>query len=67
MLKHTLCEVALDHGIETLVSNYEPHLKRLYERAGAELEELGRATDLDGFRLLRHIRGLRPNSQADAN
>lgn len=49
MLKHTLCEVALDHGIETLVSNYEPHLKRLYERAGAELEELGRATGFGRF------------------
>jgi acyl homoserine lactone synthase len=44
-----LCEVALDHGIETLVSNYEPHLKRLYERAGAELEELGRATGFGRF------------------
>ncbi len=44
-----LCEVALDHGIESLVSNYEPHVKRLYERAGAELEELGRATGYGRF------------------
>jgi len=39
-----LCEVGLDNGIETLISNYEPHMKRLYDRAGAEVEELGRAT-----------------------
>ncbi len=44
-----LCEVALDHGIESLVSNYEPRVKRLYERAGAELEELGRATGYGRF------------------
>lgn len=44
-----LCEVALDHGIESLISNYEPHMKRMYERAGAELEELGRATGYGRF------------------
>lgn len=44
-----LCEVALDHGIDTLISNYEPHMKRLYQRAGAELEELGRATGYGRF------------------
>lgn len=38
-----LCEFALDHGIHTLVSNYEPHVKRLYERAGARVHELGRS------------------------
>lgn len=39
-----LCEMALDNGIETLLSNYEPQMKRLYQRAGAEVEELGRST-----------------------
>lgn len=39
-----LCEMALDNGIETLLSNYEPQMKRLYLRAGAEVEELGRST-----------------------
>lgn len=39
-----LCEVALEHGIDTLISNYEPQMKRLYHRAGAEVEELGRST-----------------------
>lgn len=39
-----LCEVALEHGIDTLISNYEPQMKRLYQRAGAEVEELGRST-----------------------
>lgn len=46
MLLLALCEVALAHGIHTLVSNYEPHLKRIYQKAGAELEEIGRA---DGY------------------
>ncbi|WP_454849971.1 acyl-homoserine-lactone synthase [Rhizobium binxianense] len=46
MLLLALCECALDHGIHTMISNYEPHLKRLYKRAGAEVEELGRA---DGY------------------
>jgi len=41
-----LCETALDHGIHTMVSNYEPPTRRLYNMAGAPLEELGRA---DGF------------------
>ena len=39
-------EVAHDVGITTLVSNYEPQHKRLYERAGVEFEEIGRA---DGY------------------
>lgn len=38
-----LCEFALGHGVHTLVSNYEPHVKRLYTRAGARVQELGRA------------------------
>lgn len=41
-----LCECALSHGIHTMISNYEPHLKRIYKRAGAEVDELGRA---DGY------------------
>ncbi|TGQ28079.1 acyl-homoserine-lactone synthase [Mesorhizobium sp. M00.F.Ca.ET.216.01.1.1] len=41
-----LCEVALAHGIHTMVSNYEPHLKRVYQKAGAALDEIGRA---DGY------------------
>ncbi|MEL6948115.1 MAG: acyl-homoserine-lactone synthase [Pseudomonadota bacterium] len=41
-----LCETALDHGIHTMVSNYEPPTRRLYKMAGAPLEELGRS---DGF------------------
>jgi acyl homoserine lactone synthase len=40
------CECALDHGIHTIVSNYEPHLKRVYRRAGVVMEELGKA---DGY------------------
>lgn len=46
LLLLALCEVALDNGISTLVSNYEPLMKRVYRRAGAELDELGRA---DGY------------------
>jgi acyl homoserine lactone synthase len=46
LLLLALCEVAVQNGIETLISNYEPHMKRVYERAGAELDELGRA---DGY------------------
>lgn len=46
LLLVALCEFALDHGIHTLVSNYEPHIKRLYMRAGASVQELGRA---EGF------------------
>lgn len=46
LLLLALCEVALAHGIHTLVSNYEPHMKRMYQKAGAELEEIGKA---DGY------------------
>jgi acyl homoserine lactone synthase len=38
-----LCEVALQFNIHTLISNYEPASKRLYNMSGAELVELGRA------------------------
>ncbi|MEE9315395.1 MAG: acyl-homoserine-lactone synthase [Rhizobiaceae bacterium] len=41
-----LCETALKFNIHTLISNYEPATKRLYNMAGAPLTELGRA---DGF------------------
>lgn len=43
MLLLALCECALAHGIHTMISNYEPHLKRVYKRAGAEVDELGRS------------------------
>ncbi len=46
MLLLALCECGLSHGIETLVSNYEPHLARIYRRAGLAVEEVGRA---DGY------------------
>ena len=46
LLLLALCEVALDNGIDTLISNYEPQMRRLYKRAGAEFDELGRA---DGY------------------
>lgn len=41
-----LCECALAHGIQTMISNYEPHMRRIYRRAGVDVEELGRA---DGY------------------
>jgi len=46
MMLLALGECALEHGIHTLVSNYEPHMKRLYNRAGAPLIEIGKA---DGY------------------
>jgi N-acyl-L-homoserine lactone synthetase len=46
LLLLALCEVALDNGIDTLISNYEPQMRRVYQRAGAEFDELGRA---DGY------------------
>jgi len=41
-----LCEVALHYGIGTMLSNYEPHMRRVYRRAGVAVDELGRA---DGY------------------
>ena len=41
-----LAECALDKGVSTLVSNYEPHMKRIYMQAGAPLEQIGMA---DGY------------------
>lgn len=46
LLLLALCEMALAHGIHTMISNYEPHMRRVYRKAGAELEELGRS---DGY------------------
>ncbi|PZM13216.1 acyl-homoserine-lactone synthase [Rhizobium tubonense] len=46
LLLLALCEVALDNGIQTMISNYEPHMRRVYQKAGAEFDELGRS---DGF------------------
>lgn len=40
-----LCEVAIKHGIHTMVSNYEPQMKRVYRRSGIEVNELGRSSD----------------------
>jgi acyl homoserine lactone synthase len=39
-------EVARAHAIHTLIFNYEPQMRRIYARAGAEIQELGRA---DGY------------------
>ena len=39
-------ECAVAHGIHTLICNYEPHMRRLYDRIGARVQELGRA---DGY------------------
>jgi acyl homoserine lactone synthase len=41
-----VAEVAQSHAIHTLIFNYEPHMKRIYARAGAKVDELGRA---DGY------------------
>lgn len=49
MLLLALCECGLSHGIDTLVSNYEPHLARIYRRAGLKVEEVGRATGFGRF------------------
>jgi acyl homoserine lactone synthase len=46
LLLLALCETALAHGIQTMISNYEPHMRRVYQKAGAELDELGRS---DGY------------------
>ena len=46
LLLLALCEAALANGIHTMISNYEPHMRRVYQKAGAELDELGRS---DGY------------------
>lgn len=45
LLLLALCETALAHGIHTMISNYEPHMRRVYQKAGAELDELGRTVN----------------------
>lgn len=45
LLLLALCEVAIKHGIHTMVSNYEPQMKRVYRRAGIDVNELGRSAD----------------------
>lgn len=45
MLLLALCEVAIKHGIHTMVSNYEPQMKRVYRRTGIEVNELGRSSE----------------------
>jgi acyl homoserine lactone synthase len=37
-------EVGLAHGIHSMISNYEPQMRRIYQRSGAQFTELGRAT-----------------------
>lgn len=46
LLLVALCEFCLSHNIHTMISNYEPHFRRVYTRSGARVHELGRA---DGF------------------
>lgn len=41
-----LVECALAHGIQSVIANFEPHMMRIYRRAGLDVEELGRA---DGY------------------
>ncbi|WP_099864765.1 acyl-homoserine-lactone synthase [Pararhizobium haloflavum] len=41
-----IVECGLQHGIHTVVSNYEPHMMRIYRKAGLIVDELGRA---DGY------------------
>lgn len=49
LLLLALGEVALNNGIDMLISNYEPHMKRIYQRAGAEFDELGRTEGFGRF------------------
>ncbi|WP_159593582.1 acyl-homoserine-lactone synthase [Chelativorans xinjiangense] len=46
LLSVALAECAYAHGIDTIVTNYEPYLKRIYASAGLAVEEIGRA---DGY------------------
>jgi len=43
MIMLAVCEWCLLHGVETIVTNYEPYLARIYRRAGVEVVEIGRA------------------------
>jgi acyl homoserine lactone synthase len=49
LLLLALCECSIAHGIETLVSNYEPQMGRVYRRAGLMVEEIGRAEGYGRF------------------
>ncbi|NTJ35918.1 N-acyl-L-homoserine lactone (AHL) synthase [Agrobacterium rhizogenes] len=49
LLLLALCECAQHHGITTMISNYEPQLRRLYKRAGLQVEELGRSNGFGKF------------------
>lgn len=40
-----LCEVAIEHSINWVVANYEPQLKRIYKRAGVDVNEMGRSDE----------------------
>jgi len=65
LLLLALCEAALANGINTMISNYEPHMRRVYQKAGAELDELGRSDGYGRFRSAAapsrsHIASLRP-------
>lgn len=46
LLLLALGECALAHGIHTMVTNYEPHVSRIYARTGLATHEIGRA---DGY------------------
>jgi len=49
LLLLALCEAALANGIHTMISNYEPHMRRVYQKAGAELDDLGRSEGYGRF------------------
>ncbi|MFC0217542.1 MULTISPECIES: acyl-homoserine-lactone synthase [Pseudochelatococcus] len=49
MLLLALCECALHYGIHTLISNYEPHMRRIYRRAGLKFDEIGHANGFGRF------------------
>ena len=49
LLLLALCEAALANGIHTMISNYEPHMRRVYKKAGAVFDELGRAFGFGKF------------------
>lgn len=44
-----LCEIGLEKGIRTIAANFDPIMRRVYHRAGCEVEILG-AADLYGKR-----------------
>lgn len=46
MIMLAVCEWCLANYVGSIVTNYEPHLARIYRKAGVEIEEIGRA---DGY------------------